>query len=494
VTGPPVPRDPTRTFRRGEELTLRLDSFAFEGKSVARHEGLVVFVTGGVPGDLVRVRLSKIKKQFLEAEAVEVLEPSPVRTAPRCRHFGECGGCRWQDVQYAAQLEFKRQHVQDALERIGGFSGVRVHPTLGSERVFYYRNKMEFSFGRRWLSREEFSARRETAETDPGLLALGLHLRGRFDRVLDVEECHLQSETSARIVNLVREFCRVHGLAPYSTRTHTGYLRHLVVRQSARTAELMVNLVTSEDRPEVTAGLAAELKERVPEATTFVTNITGRKSQVALGETERVVFGSGFITERIGEAAYRVSANSFFQTNTLQAERLYETAAALAGLRPDDVVWDLYSGTGTIALFVAGRVREVVGVEAVESAVLDARDNASRLGAANCSFLLGDLKDRLTQDTAWLASHPNPSVVITDPPRAGMHEKVVLELAKLAVSRIVYVSCNPATMARDLQILCSRGGYRVEEVQPVDMFPHTTHIECVARVTLPWPPPDRRTA
>ena len=483
MTEPPVQRpDPTRTFRRGQELSLRLESFALEGKSVARHEGLVVFVTGGVPGDLVRVHLTKIKKQFLEADAVEVLERSPVRTAARCRHFGECGGCRWQDVAYEAQLEFKRQHVADALERIGGFAGVPVRPTLGSERAYEYRNKMEFSFGRRWLAREEYAARRESAEADPGLLALGLHLRGRFDRVLDVEECHLMVEPGARIVNVVREFCRSRGLVAYSTRTHTGYLRHLVVRTSERTRELMVNLVTAEDRPALMEELAAVLRVRVPEATTFVNNITARKSQVAVGDTERVVFGPGFITERIGAAAYRVSANSFFQTNTRQAERLYDTAAELAGLGPDDVVWDLYSGTGTIALHVAARVCEVVGIEAVEAAVLDARENARRLGAENCTFLLGDLKDRLTHDNAWAAGRPAPSAVITDPPRAGMHEKVVLELASLSPERIVYVSCNPATMARDLKLLCAHTGYRVEEVRPVDMFPHTHHIECVARV------------
>jgi 23S rRNA (uracil1939-C5)-methyltransferase len=479
---PDAPRDATRVFRRGEELTLRLESPELEGKNVARLDGLVVFVLGGVPGDLVRLRLTKVKKQFLEGEMLEILEPSPIRTAPRCAHFGECGGCRWQDVRYDAQLEFKRRHVQDALERIGGFEGVPVHPTLPSERVYEYRNKMEYSFGRQWLSREDYAAQKETAETDASLLALGLHHRGRFDRVLDVRECHLQPDAGSRIVNLVRDWCRSRNLTAYSTRTHTGYLRHLVVRGSVRSPGLMVNLVTSEDRPALMEELAEALRRGVPRITTFVNNITARKSQVALGETERVVFGPGWITESIGGASYRVSANSFFQTNTLQAERLYDTAAVLADLRPDDVLWDLYSGTGTIALHLAARVREVVGIEAVDAAVADARANAERLGAANCTFVPGDLKERLTRDTGWAAGRPGPTVVVTDPPRAGMHEKVVMELVKLSPGRIVYVSCNPATMARDLRLLCTGGGYAVAEVHPVDMFPHTSHVECVARV------------
>jgi 23S rRNA (uracil1939-C5)-methyltransferase len=288
---------------------------------------------------------------------------------------------------------------------------------------------------------------------------------------------------SYKMVNLVRSFCVEKGLTIYSTRTHTGYLRNLVIRESRRTGEVMVNLVTSEDQPDIVQPLSSGLLSSFPSITTIVNNITQRKSQVAIGDYERVYHGPGFITEAIGKRTYRISANSFFQTNTLQAERLYDTAARMAHLTPEDVVFDLYSGTGTIALHLADAVREVVGIEVIESAVEDARRNAEMNNVANCTFVHGDLKEKLTKDTAWLSHYATPNVVVIDPPRSGMHEKVVLEVAALRPERIVYVSCNPATQARDLKLLCSKGPYRITGVQPVDMFPHTSHIENVVSLS-----------
>ncbi len=475
-------------YQRGTELTLTLDSFAFEGKSIARLDGLVVFVQGGVPGDDVRVKLTKIKKQFLEADVVEVLKKSSLRVEPRCKYFGTCGGCKWQYVDYKAQLDFKRQHVVDALERIGGFQNVVVNPTVGAEDIYFYRNKMEFSFGEKWLTREELekwktakeagSQKSEIGRRD-SVFALGMHIPQRFDKVLDLDECHLQSEVSNQILNCVRQFSRDHSLSIYSTFTHTGYLRNLVIRQSAHTNELMVNLVTSDDQPELLLALRSLLLDEVPAITTIVNNITQRKSQVAIGESEKIYFGPGYITERIGRRTYRISANSFFQTNTRQAERLYDVAKRMACLQTSDVVFDLYSGTGTIALHIADDVREVIGIENVEAAVEDAKRNAEMNGVNNCTFLLGDLKDRLTKDVVWQENHPRSNVMIIDPPRAGMHERVVHEVMSMKPERIVYVSCNPATQARDLKIMCTDTGYRVSEVQPVDMFPHTYHIENV---------------
>lgn len=468
-------------FQRGAELNLALEAFAFEGKSIARLDGLVVFVQGGVPGDEVKVRISKIKKQFLEADVIEVLKQSSLRVEPRCKYFGTCGGCKWQHVDYQAQLDFKRQHVVDALERIGGFKDVAVNPTLGAEDIYFYRNKMEFSFGSKWITREELSARNLNPEprTERETFALGMHIAQRFDKVLDLDECHLQSEISTRILNLVRKFCLDRQLSIYSTFTHTGYLRNLVIRHSAHTNELMVNLVTSDDRPELLLALSSLLLAEIPSITTIVNNITQRKSQVAIGDSERVYHGLGYITEKIGKRTYRISANSFFQTNTKQAERLYNTAKRMADLKPDDVVFDLYSGTGTIALHIADAVKEAVGVENVEAAVEDARKNAATNNVGNCTFILGDLKERLTKDTAWLNNHSKPNVMIIDPPRAGMHEKVVQEVLAMKPERIVYVSCNPTTQARDLKLMCNDTGYRIVEVQPVDMFPHTYHIENV---------------
>jgi len=468
---------------RGEEIELQIDSAAPEGKSVARVDGMVVFVRGAAPGDRVRARITAVKKSFAEGETVRVLTPSPVRTEPQCRFFGVCGGCTWQHVAYPAQLEFKRTHVIDALRRIGGFRDVQVHPTLGCDQPYGYRNKMEFSFGDLWHLHAMPGEAQEHASGE-ARFALGLHIPGRFDKVLDIDECWLQSATSAAIVNAVRDFALERNLPVYSSHAHNGYLRNLVIRSSVRTSGLMINLVTFDDRSEVMEEFRDAMLQKFPGVTTIVNNITARVSQVAVGEREVVYFGPGTITERIGKRVYRISANSFFQTNTVQAERLYDTAQRLAGLRSDDVVYDLYCGTGTIALHVADDVREVVGIEAIQSAVDDAAKNASDNGVRNCTFIRGDLKDSLTRDTAWQSEHPDPDVIIVDPPRAGMHEKVVLQLRALAPRRIVYVSCNPATQARDLKILCQDALYTLDEVQPVDMFPHTVHIESVAALSI----------
>jgi 23S rRNA (uracil1939-C5)-methyltransferase len=472
--------------KRGDELTIKLESFAFGGKSIAHVDGLVVFIVGGIPGDTVRVRLTKVKKQYAEAETLELLMPSPLRARPRCGYFGTCGGCTWQQVDYKAQLEFKRQHVIEALEHIGGFSDVEVKPTLGADEIYFYRNKMEFSFGERWLTKEEFQTVPRSREPRGGVarFALGLHIPNRFDRVLDIEECHLQSETSYHIVNAVRSFCVQRQLSIYSTIAHTGYLRNLVISGSSRTQELMVNLVTSEDSPETMQAITGHLLEIFPLITTVVNNISQRKAQVATGEQEKIYHGPGFITERIGKRIYRVSANSFFQTNTTQAERLYDTALRLAQLKPEDTVFDLYSGTGTIALHIADAADGVVGIESAGPAVEDARRNASMNGVSNCRFLLGDLKDRLTKDTSWMEQYPKPNVVIVDPPRTGLHEKVAQSIVLLRPERIVYVSCNPATQARDLKLMCRESMYRIVDVQPVDMFPQTYHIETVVGLSL----------
>jgi len=471
--------------KRGDEVILDIETIAFEGKSIARLDGVVVFVPGVIPGDTVRAQIRKVKSQYAEAEAVEVTRASDLRVTPRCKYFGVCGGCKWQHVDYGAQLEFKRRHVADVLERIGGIRDVDVKETIGSEQAYFYRNKMEFSFGTRWLSREQYAAEKLSGplnhrSDDTGL---GLHLRGRFDKVLDIDECWLQSPSSNHILNAVRRFAMERCLSTYSTRTHTGYLRNLVIREGKRTGETMVNVVTSEDRPDIMRELSERLAVECPGVTTIVNNVTTRKAQVAIGEYERIYRGQGLITERLGNKIFRISANSFFQPNTLQAERLYETARRMARLGKSDVVFDLYSGTGTIGVFIADEVSEVVGIELVESAVLDARANAQLNGVTNCRFEIGDLMQKLTKDREWLYQRRQPTVVIIDPPRSGMHEKAIPGVLDLRPERIVYISCNPATQARDLKLLCSKGDYRIEEVQPVDMFPHTDHIENVVSLS-----------
>jgi len=467
-------------MKPGDIYDLTIEDLTVEGKGVARFEGIVVIVPDAVPGDAVRVKCSAMKKNYAEANLAAILHASALRTVPRCRYFGTCGGCTRQHMTYPGQLALKRQHVADALERIGGFKGYAIPEVLEAAAPYFYRNKMEFSFGDRWRTRGEMESSpagglSDREENHP--YALGLHIPGRFDRVLDLEECWLQSQTSAHIVNVIREICFMSAIPVYSTHTHSGYLRNLVIRQSRHTGEIMVNLVTNEDRAEIMSAVVRRLLESVPSITTIVNNINTRKSQVAIGERERVYYGSGTITERIGSRTYHISANSFFQTNTEQAEKLYDTAMNLARLRSTDVVYDLYSGIGTIALHIADHVRQVIGVEAVGQSVEDARRNASANSVTNCDFILGDLKDTLLSARRQGTLLPRPDVIIVDPPRPGLHEKVAGEICAMRPREIVYVSCNVATQARDLKIICQSSEYSIDGIQPVDMFPQTSHIE-----------------
>lgn len=467
------------TVSYGDTLELTIESTGFEGKSIARINGFVVFVEGAVEGDVVKAKIFKIKKRHAEAKVVEVVQASPKRTTPRCTYFGTCGGCKWQHVDYAVQLQFKQQHVVDAMERIGGMKEVPILPIIGSDDIYFYRNKLEFSFSeKRWLRKEEV----ENFNNVPPL-SLGFHVPQRWDKVLDVHECFLQSELSNSIVNAVRDFALSNNIPAYSQETQSGYFRNLVIREGKNTGDVMVNVVTFEDKPEIMSKLSSELTNRFPEITTVVNNINLRKSQVAVGDVEKVYYGEGVIHDTIGNKLFQVSANSFFQTNTKQAEKLYDIVKKFAELKPTDVVYDLYCGTGSIALYIADAVKQVIGIDVVESSILNARMNARLNVVENCEFIAGDLKELLTKDTEWKKQFSPPDVIIVDPPRSGMHPKAVEEVGAMNVPRIVYVSCNPATLARDLKMLTSYG-YDVETVQPVDMFPHTYHIECVAKVRL----------
>lgn len=462
-------------MKRGEELELQIEKFADQGKSLARLNGCVVFVSGAVPGDRVRARIVKSKKTFAEAQVLDILEPSPLRVEARCAYFGVCGGCKWQHVEYAAQLEAKRQSVEDALVRVGGFSGVEVRPTIGSERTYFYRNKMEFSFSAaKWLTTEEIAS----GNSFDTSFALGLHVPGNFEKVLDTEECYLQSELSMRLVNAVRGFARAQGWSAYDTRRQEGYLRHLVIRHGERTGETMVNLITSSHKPKRMASLAHMLQSDFSEVTTFINTINTSLAQVAFGEESHVVFGPGFIHDRIGPYTFEIAPNAFFQTNTDQAEHLYEITRDFADLRPDDLLYDLYCGAGTISIFVSPFVKRVVGVELVEEAVQNARANAVANEITNCTFVAGDLMRLFTPE--FVREHGRPDVLIADPPRGGMHPKVVEQIARLHPERFVYVSCNPQTQARDLALL--KDHYTIEAVQPVDLFPHTHHIESVVKL------------
>ncbi len=465
-------------IKKGDEVTLKIDSLAFEGKAIARLNGLVVFVNDAVPGDTVRAAITKVKSQYLEAKNLGLLEPSDLRVEPRCRYVGSCGGCKMQHIDYSAQLSFKHSHVIDSFERIGKITGVEIPPPVGAEDIFLYRNKMEFSFSdQRWLT----SAEIESGEEYDKNFALGLHVPGRYDKVLDIEECWLQSGESNRILDSVRRSAKELHIKPYTTRSHEGFLRFLVIKQSRATGEIMVNVVASANRQDIMQPVVERLRKDVPEVSTIVNNINRRKAQVAVGDEEILYYGDGSITEWIGPFTFRISANSFFQTNTGQAEKLYSIAKEFGELSTDDIVLDLYSGTGTMTIYLSDSAKRVYGIESVEDAVKDAKENAHINNIDNVRFVHGDVLEQLNKRNVWLEEEP--TVLYIDPPRSGVHPKAICEIIDLQIQKIVYVSCNPATQARDIAALTGQG-YRIDRMQPVDMFPHTYHIENVVRLSL----------
>jgi 23S rRNA (uracil1939-C5)-methyltransferase len=485
-------------LKHGDEVQLDVTSSAFEGGAIGRLHGFVVFVEGAIPGDRVTARILKSKRNHAEAKLLDLIIPSPDRVPPRCSHFGVCGGCKWQQVKYEAQLRFKQQHVVDSFQRIGGFEHPQVLPIIGADPIFFYRNKMEFSFSdQEWHltpppkpvigpASEALDAETVVPSTDASQLSvfLGLHVPQRYDKILDVKACYLQSELSNRVLEFTRDFCRENKKEVYSSDLDTGYLRFLVIRQSKRNNEMMVNLVTRTDDSEFMTRYSKALMESVTGISTIVNTINSKKAQIAFGDQERLYAGDGTIRERLGDHAFVISAGSFFQTNTEQAERLFEAVKDFGEFKNSDVVYDLYSGTGSIAMFIASAVKQVIGVESVESAVRDAQRNTSANNIANCQFVLGDLKDRLTKDMGWMQDYPKPDAIILDPPRSGIHPKVIERLVEMGCPKIIYVSCNPATQARDVKALCAGERYFLEKLQPVDMFPHTYHIENVALLRL----------
>jgi len=475
-------------LKKGDILELEITSYAFEGKGVAKiitdinptapdnSKRYVIFVKNGYPGDVVKARLKKIKKSYAEAEAVSILKKSAHRTEPRCKYFGVCGGCKQLDLDYNVQLKYKSEQVDEIFRHIAGLNNYETLPIVPSEKIFFYRNKMEFSFAnKRWLSDDEINSMQEINDKN---FALGLHIPGMYDKVLDIDECFLQSGISNDILNFTRSFFKERNVTIYSTETHTGYLRNLVIKQSFHRNDLMVNLVTSEENPDLMAAYSIAIRTSFPEVTTLINNISKKKSQVATGDYEIVLFGSGFIYDTIGGKIFRISANSFFQTNTLQAEKLYGTAFEFANLKGNEIIYDLYSGAGTIPIFISEKAGFIYGFENVSSAIEDAHVNIGLNNTTNFKPILADLNKSFLPiiDENKI---PLPEVLIADPPRSGIHPKIVNDILNIHPPKIVYISCNPATQARDVKLLCD-GGYRLIKVRPVDMFPHTYHIENVA--------------
>lgn len=451
---------------------LEVTGAGARGKAIAKApDGRVVFISNAVPGDLVSVQVYKKKKGFYEGRATQVLRPSEDRVPPKCVHFGVCGGCKWQDMAYSAQLRHKQQEVVENLRRIGKVELPEIRPILGAPKPYYYRNKMEFSFSsQRWLEPEEI----EQAGTVDDRNALGLHIPGMWDKVLDLRECHLQAEPSNRIRLAVREFARQNGLSFFDPRRQEGLLRSLMIRNT-EAGDFMVLLQFYRDEPGAREALLDYLSEQFPEIRSLYYTINPKQNDT-LYDLDLVCYrGEAYLTETMENLQFRITPKSFYQTNSEQAHALYRVAREFAGLQGHELVYDLYTGLGTIAQFVAGQARKVIGIEAVPEAIEAARVNAALNGLQNVEFFAGDMKAVFTD--AFLQQHGTPDVLITDPPRDGMHKDVVAQILRIAPQRIVYVSCNSATQARDLALM--KEAYGVTAVQPVDMFPQTHHVENV---------------
>ncbi len=455
---------------------VTITGIADKGRSVGRDaEGQVIFVEGAVPGDVVDVLVYRKKKGFMIGAAQTFHHYSSDRVDPFCRHFDQCGGCKWQHLDYPAQLRHKQQVVENAMQRIGKVAVEEFLPILGSENERYYRNKLEFSFSsKRWLTRQEIAAGLPN-EAD----VLGFHPPGAFDKVIDIEHCWLQHGPSNELRNGIRALALEMELPFFDIRANEGFLRTLMIRTTTLD-EVLVLLSFYRDDPDRIFPFLDRLLERFSQITTLCYCINPKLND-SFADLEMLTYrGKGYVEEQLKQVRFKIGPKSFFQTNTRQAERLYDVAADFAGLQGAENVYDLYTGIGSIALYIAKRCRQVVGIEEVEAAIDDARENAALNGIDNAVFHAGDVKDMLTEDFA--SRHGKPDLLITDPPRAGMHPQVVDMLRQLAAPRIVYVSCNPATQARDLQLLSDR--YRVKKMQPVDMFPHTHHVENVALLEL----------
>lgn len=456
-----------------EDVTI-ID-IAEEGKGIGKADEFVLFVEKAVPGDIADVQVYRSKKNFAEAKIIALKKPSDYRTDPFCAHFGTCGGCKWQHMTYASQLIFKQKTVADALSRLAKVEVSGMLPILPSPEDRYYRNKLEFTFSnKRWLYDGES---RDNEQLD--MNALGFHIPGRFDKILDVNHCYLQADPSNDIRNRVDVFAKDHGMTYYDLRAHTGALRNLIIRTSS-TGELMVIVVFAYPTEDEVKKLMGFVEAEFPQITSLLYILNEKKNDTIFDQDVVAWKGPEYIHEEMNGIKFRIGPKSFYQTNSIQALHLYEIARDFAQFKGDELVYDLYTGAGTIANFIAGSVKEVVGVEYVPSAIEDAKVNSAINNITNTKFYAGDMKDVLSAD--FVAEHGKPDVIITDPPRAGMHPDVVARLMEIEAPKIVYVSCNAATQARDLLVLKEK--YDTVKIQPVDMFPHTQHVENVVLLEI----------
>lgn len=462
-------------IKKGDELNLDIIELNSEGRGVSKLEdGFVIFSTGTLPGDEALVKILKKKSSYAEAKLIEIIKSSAFRLDPVCDHFGVCGGCKIQNYEYDKQVEYKANVVKNALERIGGFKNLNILGAVKADEIFFYRNKMEFSF-----SDDEWMTEINTNEVKEKF-ALGLHVPKFHSKIININKCYLQSELSNDVLNFSREFFKSRGVSVYSTKTQAGFLRFLIIRQSSNTKDFMINLITFDYDELLMREYCDLLKDKFPGISTIINSVSNKKAQVATGEKEYILHGSGHIFEKLGTPngkvfEFKISPQSFFQTNTLQAEKLFKVVTEFGDFKKDDKVLDLYCGAGTISIFISDIVGNVLGVELIEDAINDANVNKEINTTQNAEFICSDIKDFLTGNE----SVKNYNKLILDPPRSGLHPKICEVLSETDFEKIIYVSCNPHTQARDIQVICSGGKYEIEKVRPVDMFPHTYHIENV---------------
>lgn len=455
---------------------VSVTDYAAEGKAIARMDGKVIFISGAVPGDTADILLTKNKKDWAEARALRITTPAPDRVVPFCKHFGICGGCKWQMLPYEKQLQYKQQEAEQNLKRIGKVELPEIMPIIGCGNSTHYRNKLEFTFSnKRFLTSDEIGSENVVAQQD----ALGFHVPRIFDKVIDIFECYLMDDVNNKIRNTIRDFAKQQGFAFYDIKEHTGWLRNIIIRYCS-TGELMVNICLNHEDEANRILLLDHVLQSVPSVTTLLYTINPKWNDSIYDLTPQVYSGKGYVTEKLEGFEFIISPKSFFQTNTKQAEKLYAVTRDFAGLTGNEIVYDLYCGTGSIGIFVSKLAKKVIGVEVIEDAIEDAKKNAALNNIEHTHFFAGDVI-KICNDH-FFDTHGRPDVIITDPPRVGMHEKLVIKLLEIAAPKIVYVSCNTATQARDINLLSEK--YKVEKVQPVDMFPHTHHIECVVLLTL----------
>jgi 23S rRNA (uracil1939-C5)-methyltransferase len=460
---------------------IEVQDYAAEGKSLAKVDGKVIFIERAVPGDIVDIQLGKSKKDWAEGFPIRFKKYSAERVEPFCQHFGVCGGCQWQMLPYEKQLVYKHKQVSDNLSRIGKVALPEMMPIIGADETRHYRNKVEYTFSnKRFIPTEEFRNLKQQGLPiiqDGGFA--GFHARGMFDKIVEIDTCHLQHEPTNEIRKAIASFCVEKGYPFYEARTHEGWLRNAMIR-IATTGEWMANIVLGNDNKKMREALLDHVLKQFPNITSLLYTVNAKFNDSIYDLTPVAYHGKGYIIEKLEDFQFKISPKSFFQTNTKQAEKLYSVTREFAELNGTQNVYDLYCGTGSIGIFVSKLARKIVGVEAIAEAIEDAKENAALNNINHATFYAGDVID--VCDDAFFAEHGKPDVVITDPPRAGMHEKLVKKLVEIAAPTVVYVSCNPATQARDLALLDEK--YSVEKIQPVDMFPHTHHIENVVQLKL----------